>query len=104
MTDKPTYTYTYTPKDGGNPIILPAHSTIRGEVDGKTLREFLWEMYEAGTSYDFQVFRYMDRAGATSEMKRRVVRLPDDELRQFIAGWVNAEDDEDGEPVIPPES
>jgi hypothetical protein len=96
-------TFTYTPKDGGEPIIFPAHSTIRGEVDGQTLREFFWELDEAELSYDYQVFAYLKRSKATQEMKRRVVRLSDDELRIFLREWVNAEDDEQ-EPVIPPES
>lgn len=97
--DKPTFTY--KTKDGGEPIIFPAHSTIRGEVDGITLREFLWEIYEAELSYNFQVFRYLDRSGATEDMKRRVVRLSDDDLKEFIQDWVNAEDED---PVELPES
>jgi hypothetical protein len=96
-------TFTFTPKEG-EPIVFPAHSTVRGEVDGKTLREFFWEMDEENLSYDYQVFRYLKRSGATPEMKRRVVRLDDDELRTFFRDWLNAEDDADEEPLLPPES
>lgn len=96
--DKPTFTY--KPKDG-EPIIFPAHSTIRGEVNGLTLREFLWELDEANLSYDYQAFQYLKRSGATEDMKRRVVRLDDAELRDFFNKWISAEDQE---PVLPPES
>lgn len=95
-------TFTFTPKEG-DPIIVPAHATIRGEVDGLTMREFLWELDEAGLSYDYQAFKYLQRSGATKEMKRRVVRLSDDEIRRFFNEWISAEDDEQ-EPVLPPES
>lgn len=98
-------TFTFTPKEGEE-IVFPAHAAIRGEVDGTTLREFFWDMDREGLSFDYQVFRYLARAaavGATEEMQRHVVRLPDDELRRFFREWVNAEDDEP-ESVIPPES
>lgn len=98
--DKPVFTY--TPKDGGDPVVFPAHSTIRGEVNGVMYLEFLWEMDENGLSPADQIFAYLKRSGATQEMKRRVVRLPDDEVSVFFRDWINADD----EPVegLPPES
>jgi hypothetical protein len=104
--DKPLYgdkpTFTYTPKNGGDPIVFPAHSTIRGEVNGVMYLEFLWEMDEGNLSPADQIFAYLRRSGATQEMKRRVVRLPDDEVTVFFRDWINADD----EPVegLPPES
>jgi hypothetical protein len=98
-------TFTFTPKEGDQ-IVFPPHAAIRGEIEGTTLREFFWDMDREGLSFDYQVFRYLARAaavGATEDMQRQVVRLPDDELRRFFREWVNAEDD-DPEPVIPPES
>lgn len=98
--EKPTFTY--TPKDGGEQIVFPAHSTIRGEVNGKMYLEFLWEMDENNLSPADQIFAYLRRSGATQEMKRRAVRLPDDEVTVFFREWINADD----EPVegLPPES
>jgi hypothetical protein len=103
MTEEDKPTFTFKPKDGSDPIIVPAHSTIRGEVDGVTLREFLWELDEARLSYDYQAFQYLKRSGASEEMKRRVVRLSDEEIREFFNEWITAEDDEQ-EPVLPPQS
>lgn len=96
-------TFTYKPKDGGEPIVFPAHSTITGEVDGLTMREFLWELDKARWDYNHQAFRYLERSGATEEMKRRVVRLSDEEIRTFFSEWISSEDDEQ-EPVLPPPS
>lgn len=95
-------TFTYTPKDGGEPILFPAHSTIRGEVDGKTYLEFLWEMDENGLSDADQIFAYLRRSHATQEMKRRVLRLPEDEVSVFFREWVSHTDDE-APPGLPPE-
>ena len=94
-------TFSYKPKGGGEPIIFPAHSTIRGEVDGKTYLEFLWEMDEYSLSDADQIFAYLRRSGATQEMKRRVVRLPEDEVPQFFRAWVNHDDQP--QPSLPPE-
>lgn len=96
-------TFSYTPKDGGEPIEFPEHSIIRGEVDGKTYLEFLWEIDEDDISYADQIFRYLKRSGASKEMKRRVVRLPEDEVGMFFKAWVNHEDDPQ-EATLPPES
>jgi hypothetical protein len=59
-------------------------------------------MDEDALSAADQIFRYLKRSGATQEMKRRVVRLPDDEVTVFFREWINADD----EPVegLPPES
>lgn len=102
MTDeKPTFTY--TPKGGGEPIVFPAHSTIRtGEIDGKTYFEMLWEFDEFETPYSKQVFAFMRRSGATQEMKRRVARLPEDEIGEFLGAWIR--DDSEPLPSPPPES
>lgn len=98
--DKPTFTY--TPKNGGEPIVFPAHSTIRGEVNGKTYLEFLWEMDENDLSSADQIFAYLRRSCATQDMKRAVVRLPEGEVTVFFRDWIYADD----EPVkgLPPES
>lgn len=95
-------TFSYTPKDGGEPIVFPAHSTIRGEVDGKAYLEWLWDMDEAELPYSKQIFWYLKRSGASEEMKRRVVRLPEDEVEMFFSAWVNHEDQP--EASLPPES
>jgi len=102
-------TFTYTPKDGGEPIVFPAHSTIRGEVDGKTYLEWLWEMDEAELSRADQIFAYLKRSQATQDEKRKVVRLPEDEVFVFFRAWVNHEDqpqpaEEQPEASLPPES
>ena len=97
--DKPTFTY--TPKDGGDPIIFPAHSTIRGEVNGVKYLEFLWEMDEEKLSPADQIFAYLRRSGASQEMKRRAVRL-EDEVTVFMREWINADDEP--QPAPPPES
>lgn len=97
--DKPTFTY--TPKDGGDPIVFPAHSTIRGEVDGVKYLEFLWEMDEEQLSPADQIFAYLRRSGASQEMKRRAVRL-EDEITVFMREWINADDEP--QPAPPPES
>jgi hypothetical protein len=98
-----TPTFTYTPKDGGDPIIFPPHSTILGEVDGKTYLEFLWEMDEDSLSDADQIFAYLRRSHASQAMKRRVVRLPKDEVVVFFRNWVN--DTGNPEPEsLPPES
>jgi hypothetical protein len=94
--------FTYTPKDGGDPILFPAHASIRGEVDGKTYLEFLWEMDEDGLSDADQIFAYLKRSHATAEMKRRVVRLPEDEVAVFFRAWIADEGSEP--PGLPPES
>lgn len=98
--DKPTFTY--TPKDGGEEIVFPAHSTIRGEVDGVTYLEFLWEMDEADLSDADQIFAYLKRSHATQEMKRRVVRLPEGEVTLFFRAWISGSDDAPP-PGLPPE-
>ena len=98
--DKPTFTY--PPKDGGEPIVFPAHSTIRGEVNGVTYLEFLWQMDEDEVSDADQIFAYLRRSGATREMKRRVVRLPEDEVAVFFRSWIQADDEPP--PGLPPES
>lgn len=95
-------TFSYTPKDGGEPIVFPEHATIRGDVGGVTYLEFLWEIDEDEISYANQIFRYLKRSGASKEMKRRVVRLPEDEVGEFFRAWVNHEDQD--EPALPPES
>ena len=104
-TDKPLYgdkpTFSYTPKDGGDPIVFPAHSTIRGEVDGVKYLEFLWEMDEADLSPADQIFAYLKRSGATQDMKRRAVRL-EDEITDFMRAWINQDDQPQESP--PPES
>lgn len=96
-------TFSYTPKDGGDPIEFPAHKTIRGEVGGKTYLEFLWEIDEDDISYADQIFRYLKRSGASKDAKRQVVRLPEDEVGLFFRAWVNHEDEEP-EASLPPES
>lgn len=100
--DKPVFTY--TPKDGGDPIVFPAHSTIRGEVDGKTYFEMLWEWDEYNRSNSKQILELVRRSHATVDMKRRMSRLPEDEIEIFIRAWI----DDDDEPVTkaapPPES
>jgi hypothetical protein len=101
--DKPVFTY--TPKDGGDPIVFPAHATIRGEVDGKTYLEFLWELDENQLSDADQIFAYLRRSHATQDMKRRVLRLPEDEVAVFFRSW--AADESSGNtppPGLPPES
>lgn len=99
--DKPTFSY--TPKDGGEPILFPAHTTIRGEVNGVTYLEFLWDMDEDGLSDADQIFAYLRRSGATKDMKRRVVKLPEDEVAVFFRAWING-DDQPPQAVLPPES
>jgi hypothetical protein len=99
--DKPTFTY--TPKDGGEPIVFPAHATIRGEVNGTTYLEFLWEMDENELSSADQIFAYLKRSGATRENKRRVTRLPEDEVAVFFREWINATDDPPPQAGLPPE-
>jgi hypothetical protein len=101
--DKPTFSY--IPKDGGEPIVFPAHSTVRGEVNGKTYLEFLWEMDEDQLSSADQIFAYLRRSGATKAMKRQVLRLPEDEVSVFFRAWINNSDDEQPPPPeLPPES
>jgi hypothetical protein len=102
--DKPTFSY--TPKDGGDPIVFPAHSTTLGEVEGKTYLEFLWEMDEYSLGVTDQIFAYLRRSGATPEMKRRVTRLPrtpEDEVREFFQHWIN-ESSDIPQTGLPPES
>lgn len=95
--------FTYTPKDGGDPIIFPAHSTIReGEVEGKTYFEMLWEFDEFDMPYSKQVFAFLKRSGATLEMRRRVARLPEDEIGSFLSAWI--QHDDQPLPSPPPES
>lgn len=100
--------FSYTPKDGGDPILFPAHSSIRGEVNGVTYLEFLWDMDEEKLSDADQIFAYLRRSGATKEMKRRVVKLPEDEVAVFFRAWINTTDDDDTSPDegagLPPES
>jgi hypothetical protein len=98
--DKPTFTY--TPKDGGELIIFPAHSTIRGEVDGVTYFEMLWEFDEFEVSSADQILTYLRRSGATQQMKRRVVRLPEEEMALFFRAWVR-HDDQPLDASLPPE-
>lgn len=99
--DKPTFSY--TPRDGGEPIVFPSHSTIRGEVDGRTYLEFIWDMGEARLTEVDQIFAYLRRSGAMEEMKRRVLRLPTNEITPFFRAWVS-----EGGPLdlgsLPPES
>lgn len=99
--DKPVFSY--TPKDGGAPILFPAHSTIRGEVNGTTYLEFLWEMDENELSSADQIFAYLRRSGATKAMKRLVVRLPEDEVSVFFREWING-DHQPPKAGLPPES
>lgn len=99
--DKPVFTY--TPKNGGDPIVFPAHSTIRGEVNGKTYFEMLWEWDEEGTSNADQIFELLRRSGATKDMKRRVAALqPESEITIFLRAWMDADDEPTAAP--PPES
>ena len=97
-------TFSYTPKDGGDPILFPAHSTIRGEVNGTVYLEFLWEMDEDNLGSADQIFAYLRRSGATKAMKRRVVRLPEDEVTVFFRTWINADDEKPQAAELPPES
>ena len=83
-----TPVFTYTPKDGGDPIVWPAGSTIMGEVDGKTFFEMLWEFDEDETGDMAQVLAFVKRSGATREMKRRFARLPVDERTLFLREWL----------------
>jgi hypothetical protein len=99
--DKPTFTY--TPKDGGDPIIFPAHSTIRGRVNGQTYMQFLRMIDKRKLNAADQIFVYLDRSGCTEEMENRLLGLDnEDEIAIFFREWVNADD----EPVegLPPES
>lgn len=100
--DKPTFTY--TPKDGGDNIVFPAHSTCRGEVGGKTYFEMLWEWDEEGKSNADQIFDLLRRSGATKDMKRRAVRLPEDEITVFLRAWMDADDEPLTTVTPPPES
>jgi hypothetical protein len=99
--DKPTFTY--TPKDGGDPIVFPAHSTIRGKVNGQTYLQFLRKIDKDNLNNADQMFAYLDRSGCTEEMEDRLLGLEDeDEVMKFFGAWVRADD----EPAVglPPES
>jgi hypothetical protein len=50
-----------------------------------------------------QIFAYLRRSGATRDMKRRVVRLPEGEVSLFFRSWV-AHDDQPAQASLPPES
>ena len=98
-------TFSYTPKDGGDPIVFPAHSTIRQrEIGGETYFEMLWRFDEDQLSNADQIFAYLRRSGATREMKRRVVRLPEDEIAVFFNEWMRATDEPAAGASLPPES
>lgn len=79
--------FQYIP-EGQEPIVFPDASTISGEVEGKTLLEFLWEMDDRDYSETQQLFAWLKRSGATDEMKRRVLRLGD-ELPAFFDSWLS---------------
>lgn len=99
--DKPTFTY--KPKGGGDPIVFPAHSTIRGRVNGETYLQFLRKMDKQKLSNADQMFAYLDRSDATEEMEDRLLGLDDEaEVMDFFRAWVNHDDQPQQE--LPPES
>jgi hypothetical protein len=101
--DKPTFTY--QPKDGGDPIVFPAHSTIRGKVDGVSYLNFLRRMDKRKLSPADQMFTYLDRSGCTDEMEWSLLDLPEDEVTIFFREWINdSDDDEPAAAELPPES
>jgi len=75
-------TYTFTPADGGEPIVFPHITEVQADA------YFFWKIYELNEM--FQAFEWMNKAGVPRAVQERVMRLPDAEKSEFFSGWFGA--------------
>lgn len=74
-------TYRFQPADGDE-IVFPHISEVQADA------YFFWKIYELNEM--FQAFEWMNLAQVPRWVQEQVMKLPDDEKRQFFAGWFSA--------------
>lgn len=80
-------TFTWTPKDGSDPIVLPHAATAIPK--GKYLR-FLYQMNKRRDNFVDQVTYAMGAAGVTEALQDRVFDLDDEEITELVSAWTDA--------------
>jgi len=74
--------YRFKPQDGSGEIVFPHISEINADA------YFFWKIYNLNEM--FQAFEWMEQAKVPRWVQERVMKLPDDEKREFFAGWFSA--------------
>ena len=77
--------FTWKPKDGGDPIVLPYYDVVRPK--GKTMW-FEYQMNKRSYSLVAQIQFAMDCAEIPEAVQDRVFGLPDEEQVDLVAAWV----------------
>jgi len=83
--EAPPKSFTWKPKDGGDPIVLPYYDVVRPK--GKTMW-FEYQMNKRSYSLVAQIQFAMDCAEIPEAVQDRVFGLPDEEQVDLVAGWV----------------
>lgn len=76
--------FVWTPKDGGEPIVLPHVDTVRPK--GKTMW-FEYQMNKRSHSFVAQIAFAMQCGDVPAEVQDRLFELPDEELLEFVTAW-----------------
>jgi hypothetical protein len=79
--------FTWEPKSGGDPIILPHASTAIPK--GKMLK-FFYEMNKRQNDFVAQIMFAMQSAGVPTAVQDRVFDLEDDEAMELVNSWATA--------------
>lgn len=93
-------TFTYIPKDGGEPIVFPDSEVLWEEVDGVKPIKFLYRLRKLNEPY--QTFAFLDRANVDQDVAERVLDLDVEERKEFFKQWFDG--GESPEAGLPPES
>jgi hypothetical protein len=94
--------FSYTPKDGGEPIVFPAADVLWEDVDDVKPVVFLWRLRKMQEPY--QTFAFMERAKVDDDMAERALQLDVEERQLMFREWFQAITTPEPESDLPPES
>lgn len=83
----PERVFTWKPKNGGDPIVLPHASAAVPK--GKALR-FFYQMSKRQGDLVGQVVFALDAANVPEPVKDRIFDLDDDEIVELVSAWTAA--------------
>ncbi len=94
--------FSYTPKDGGEPIEFPDADVLWEDVDGVKPTVFLWRLRKMQEPY--QTFAFMERAKVDDDMAERALDLDVEERQLMFREWFQSITTPELESDLPPES
>jgi len=82
----PDEVFSWSPPDGGDPIVLPKAATV--VKPGKAIGFFL-KLNKLANNLPGQIGFLLDQAGVPEDVQYRVADLEDDQITALVAAWTD---------------